>query len=51
MPLAIVALIAGHLFWGTSVSVGIILAASLAYGFLPTAAHFVRLARSPDGAV
>lgn len=43
MPVMIVLLLVGNFSWGKNVPVGIILGASLVYGFLPTVKHFVQL--------
>jgi CDP-diacylglycerol---serine O-phosphatidyltransferase len=43
MPLLIFILLIGNSFWGSEISISLILAASLIYGFLPTGSHFLNL--------
>ena len=49
LPILIVLLLTGRFFWSPLVPAGIILAVSLAYGFLPTAAHFLAFVRKTPG--
>ena len=41
MPVLVLALLAGHLFWKKEVTFMVILGVSLLYGFLPTFSHFI----------
>ena len=45
LPVLILLLLSGGRFWGPGVPAGVILGVSLVYGFIPTAAHFIALAR------
>ncbi len=45
LPVAILLLLSGRLFWSRNVPAAVILALALIYGFLPTGAHFVALIR------
>ena len=49
LPVLILLLLSGARFWSPRVPAAIILALSLVYGFIPTAAHFAALARRRRG--
>ena len=49
LPVLVLLLLSGGRFWSPRVPAGIILAMSLVYGFLPTAAHFAALVRRRRG--
>jgi len=48
LPVLIVLLLSGRVFWSRNVPAAIILAVSLVYGFVPTVAHFLALVKRPQ---